>query len=417
MPPRCLAANVPRVQGDNIMNTVYEAIQGMDSRDFQKSRDARNRSGGPQRNMRRNQNQDQDSKGGINGNNNSSDSGRSGLYSPVYHMCQQPGHAKLSQSCSTASATVTTRQAQAATIHTYLSAQTCWDTVAYRILLSTKRVRIRTVEFDLVDLPFAPPLAAGFSCQIGPTFAASFALKVSFSPSLGSVQSPLQQQFQQSSLRAHGQEKAHGQVFTVTGNSLRARTSNIMGEVVQAGVKYSFAADAHFAELEAIKTGLIQAKARQWTSVVIESDSALAIKILSDPIPSCPWSAKTLKMDCVALSNFCTSVEFRWIPREINFAAHNFTMWSRMSFFFGDSIHTSVPDPVWKDTEEWKPSLNMHLVHRYISTYRIVERGYGWSGRECRGRRNGSEREREKGSELEREGGMAARERGKKARS
>nr|GMN65545.1 hypothetical protein TIFTF001_034617 [Ficus carica]GMN66052.1 hypothetical protein TIFTF001_035124 [Ficus carica] len=389
MPPRCLAANVPRVQGDNIMNTVYEAIQGMDSRDFQKSRDARNRSGGPQRNMRRNQNQDQDSKGGINGNNNSSDSGRSGLYSPVYHMCQQPGHAKLSQSCSTASATVTTRQAQAATIHTYLSAQTCWDTVAYRILLSTKR-RLNFLKLHN---------------------------EVSFSPSLGSVQSPLQQQFQQSSLRAHGQEKAHGQVFTVTGNSLRARTSNIMGEVVQAGVKYSFAADAHFAELEAIKTGLIQAKARQWTSVVIESDSALAIKILSDPIPSCPWSAKTLKMDCVALSNFCTSVEFRWIPREINFAAHNFTMWSRMSFFFGDSIHTSVPDPVWKDTEEWKPSLNMHLVHRYISTYRIVERGYGWSGRECRGRRNGSEREREKGSELEREGGMAARERGKKARS
>ncbi|GMN64881.1 hypothetical protein TIFTF001_033943 [Ficus carica] len=109
--------------------------------------------------------------------------------------------------------------------------------------------------------------------------------------------------------------------------------------LVQAGAKCSFAADPHFAELEAIKTGLIQAKARQWSSVVIESDSALAIKILSDPIRSCPWSAKTLKMDCVALSNFCTSVEFRWIPRDITFAAHNFTMWSRMSSFFSDYSH------------------------------------------------------------------------------
>ena len=53
---------------------------------------------------------------------------------------------------------------------------------------------------------------------------------------------------------------------------------------------------------------------------------------------------------------------------------------------------------------------------RYISINRIVERGYGRSGRECRGWRNGGEREREKDSELEREGGMAARERGKKAR-
>ena len=54
---------------------------------------------------------------------------------------------------------------------------------------------------------------------------------------------------------------------------------------------------------------------------------------------------------------------------------------------------------------------------RYISTYRIVERGYGWSGRECRTRRNSGEREKEKGLELEREGGMVTRERGKKARS
>ena len=53
---------------------------------------------------------------------------------------------------------------------------------------------------------------------------------------------------------------------------------------------------------------------------------------------------------------------------------------------------------------------------RYILTYWIVERRYGRSGRECRGWRNGGEREREKDSELEREGGMAARERGKKAR-
>ena len=52
---------------------------------------------------------------------------------------------------------------------------------------------------------------------------------------------------------------------------------------------------------------------------------------------------------------------------------------------------------------------------RYISTYRIVECGYGRSGRECRGQRNGGEREREKGLELEREGGMVARERGKRA--
>ncbi|GMN54544.1 hypothetical protein TIFTF001_023669 [Ficus carica] len=41
----------------------------------------------------------------------------------------------------------------------------------------------------------------------------------------------------------------------------------------------------------------------------------------------------------------------------------------------------------------------------------------GWSGRECRGQRNGGEREREKGLELERGGGMATREREKKARS
>ncbi|GMN66432.1 hypothetical protein TIFTF001_035499 [Ficus carica] len=139
---RCLRKLLVALRICNYNELVASAIcMGKDIQDFQKSRDARNRTGGPQRNMRRNQNQDQDSGGGINGNNNSSDSGRSGLS------------------------------------------------------------------------------AASIIC------ASSLVL---FSPSLGSVQSPLQQQFQQSSLRAHGQEKAHGQVFTVTGNSLRARTSNIM---------------------------------------------------------------------------------------------------------------------------------------------------------------------------------------------
>ncbi|GMN68111.1 hypothetical protein TIFTF001_037168 [Ficus carica] len=47
-------------------------------------------------------------------------------------------------------------------------------------------------EFDLVDLPFAPPLAAGFSCQIGPTFAASFALKISHQSSPKTGQSSSQ---------------------------------------------------------------------------------------------------------------------------------------------------------------------------------------------------------------------------------
>lgn len=82
--------------------------------------------------------------------------------------------------------------------------------------------------------------------------------------------------------------------------------------------------DVSLAEVMAIRFGLILACSLTKGAIICGSDSLVAVKALSSLENSnCPWILANVLGDCHLLSSFLEHVEFCWIPRNSDVAAHN----------------------------------------------------------------------------------------------
>lgn len=82
--------------------------------------------------------------------------------------------------------------------------------------------------------------------------------------------------------------------------------------------------DVSLAEVMAIRFGRILACSLTKGAIICGSDSLVAVKALSSLENSnCPWILANVLGDCHLLSSFLEHVEFRWIPRNSDVAAHN----------------------------------------------------------------------------------------------
>ena len=89
------------------------------------------------------------------------------------------------------------------------------------------------------------------------------------------------------------------------------------------------------AEAEAVRWALSLVSALRCDSILVETDSQVVVKLLSNSTAPPPWRIKLLCSNLRSFLSNYSNVIVRWMPRICNEAAHILAKWSLFCNFYG----------------------------------------------------------------------------------